>query len=282
METAIKRGPGRPSKAEVAARREAMRPKRSPEEILADIQDRFTILSKLTEGVVYRNIRAVTFSGGPGTGKTTTVSRILSKAADDLGIQYEIISGTISPINLYKMSYRMRRPGNVIVVDDADKIFGNEEALNLLKAMCDSTDVRRVSYLKDAFALKEEDIPQTHDFNGSVIIISNVDFQGIVDDGKSKLSPHVEAILSRTHYLDLRLHSRDELMTWVEYVATSGGIFRKEGLTPEQGQAIVQFIRTHKDDLRELSLRTIRKASEIIQTEQDGWEKMARVTLLKH
>lgn len=86
--------------------------------------------------------------------------------------------------------------------------------------------------------------------------------------------------MSRSLYLDLRLHSRDELGVWIEHVATAGNIFRREGLTDAQGKAVLSFLKVNRDNLRELSLRTLIKAAQLVKTHQQ-WEKVAKVLLTK-
>ena len=271
---------GRPSKADIAAREAAKAPVRSDKEILTDLKERFNILSILTQGTVAQNVRAVTVTGAPGVGKTFTVEQILNRAKDQKGIKFEVVKGSISAINLYMMAYRMRQPGSVIVLDDADTIFGDEDALNILKVLCDSSEYRTVSYMKEAHQLKEHDIPNQFDFNGSMIFISNLDFQRYVDEGKNKFAQHFEALMSRSLYLDLRLHSRQELGVWIEHIATTGHIFRREGLTETQGKQVLSFLREYRENLRELSLRTLLKTSQLVKT-SNNWESMAKILLTK-
>jgi hypothetical protein len=270
---------GRPSKAEVQARTKVA-PKRSDAQILSDLKDRFNILGLLTTGAVGKNIRAVTVTGAPGVGKTYTVEQILEHFKEKQNTQFEIVKGALSAVNLYKLAYRNRKAGNVIVLDDADSIFNDEDALNLLKVLCDSSDIRKVSWMKESNALKEDDIPQSFEFAGAMIFISNLDFQRFVDEGKNKYAQHFEAIMSRSMYLDLRLHTRDELGVWIEHVATAGNIFRREGLTETQGKAVLSFLKVNRDTLRELSLRTLIKAAQLVKSHKE-WEKMATVLLTK-
>jgi len=271
---------GRPSKADVASRTTTRTVERTDAAILTDLKERFDILSTLTKGAVNKNIRSITVTGAPGVGKTYTVEQILEHAKEQKNIAFEIIKGAISAVNLYKAAYRNRKAGSVIVLDDADSIFNDEDALNILKVLCDSSAVRRVSWLKESQALISEDIPQSFEFNGAMIFISNLDFQKFVDEGRNKYSQHFEALMSRSMYLDLRLHSRNELGVWIEHVAHAGQIFRREGLTDEQGKAVLSFLRTNRENLRELSLRTLLKTSQLVKT-NTNWERMARILLTK-
>jgi hypothetical protein len=274
--TVVLKKRGRPSKADVAARSVKSVPVRPDAEILTDLKERFSILSILTKGAVAKNVRAVTVTGAPGVGKSYTVEQILGAS----NTPHEIIKGAISAVNLYKTAYRMRKAGSVIVLDDADSLFNDEDALNILKVLCDSSETRKVSWMKESNALIADDVPQSFEFCGAMIFISNLDFQRFVDEGKNKYAQHFEALMSRSLYLDLRLHSRNELGVWIEHVASAGKIFEREGLTTAQGKAVLSFLRKNRDELRELSLRTLLKAAQLVKT-NTNWESMARVLLLK-
>ena len=270
---------GRPSKADVQART-VKADKRTDVQILSDLKERFNILTMLTSGACTKNIRAVTVTGAPGVGKTYTVEQILEHFKQKQNTQFEIVRGALSAVNLYKLAYRNRKPGNIIVLDDADSIFNDEDALNILKVLCDSSEVRKVSWMKESNALKEDDIPQSFEFNGAMIFISNLDFQRFVDEGKNKYAAHFEAIMSRSLYLDLRLHSRDELGVWIDHVATEGKLLRREGLSDEQGKAVLSFLKVNRDNLRELSLRTLIKAAQLVKSHKE-WQNMGRILLCK-
>jgi hypothetical protein len=268
---------GRPSKSDLAAR-EAKKPQpRSDAEILTDLTQRFDILSLLTKGAVAKNIRAMVVTGAPGVGKTYTVEKILEAS----NTPHEIVRGSLSAINLYMLAYKFRKPGNVVVLDDADSIFNDEEALNILKALCDTSATRKVSYMKEAQQLAAEDIPKSFEFNGSMIFISNLDFQTFVDEGRNKYAQHFEALMSRSLYLDLRLHSRDELGVWVNHIAQSGKIFDRENVPQNLRQPILSFLNTHRNNLRELSIRTLMKTCQLAKGNPSNWETIARVLLTK-
>ena len=268
---------GRPSKQDILAR-EAAKPKvRSDSQILTDLKERFDILSLLTKGAVAKNIRAMVVTGAPGVGKTYTVENILEHS----NVPHEIVRGSLSALHLYMLAYNFRKPGNVIVLDDADSIFNDEDALNILKALCDTSSTRKVSYMKEAPQLRENDIPQSFEFNGAMIFISNLDFQTFVDEGKNKYAQHFEALMSRSLYLDLRLHNRNELGVWVEHISSSGRIFDREDVPNHLRAPILSFLKVHRDSLRELSIRTLMKLCGLAKDNPMRWESIARVLLTK-
>ena len=269
---------GRPSKQDLIARQASVVKPRPDSEVLKDLQERFSMLGKLTQGSLQHNIRSLVVTGAPGVGKTFTVEQILSAAGES---RFEVVKGALSAVNLYKLGYKYRKPGQVIVLDDADSIFTDEDALNILKALCDSSPVRRVSWMKESNALKEDDIPQSYEFHGSFIFISNLDFQKYVDQGGNKYVAHFEALMSRSLYLDLRLHDRQAISLWVKHIATSGKLFAREGVSAEIGEKILTFIQQHRDSLRELSIRTLMKTVQLAKTQPKDWEVMARVLLTR-
>lgn len=268
---------GRPSKSDLLAR-EANKPvKRTDAEILSDLKERFDILSLLTKGATAKNIRAMVVTGAPGVGKTYTVEQILEQSK----VPHEIVRGSLSALNLYMLAYQYRKPGNVIVLDDADSIFNDEEALNILKALCDTSSTRKVSYMKEAQQLIAEDIPKSFEFHGAMIFISNLDFQTFVDEGRNKYAAHFEALMSRSLYLDLRLHNRDELGVWVNHIAESGRIFDRENVPASVRPVVLSFLSSNRDRLRELSIRTLIKACQLAKDNPKNWESIARVLLTK-
>jgi hypothetical protein len=252
---------------------------RSDVEIIQDLSERFSVLSRLTHGAVNGNIRSLVVSGAPGVGKSYTVENILSNS----DIPYEIVSGGISAVHLYKLGYRMRKPGSVIVLDDSDSIFTDEEAINILKAMCDTSPIRKVSWLKDSPTLRQEDdqVPTDYDFEGSIIFISNLDFSAFVEENRNKFSQHFEALISRAFYLDLRLHKRDEIAVWINHVATSAKLFLREGITEAEGNQALAFISNYRHKIRVLSIRTLVHLCQLIKSEPNTWYQTARVTLCR-
>lgn len=252
--------------------------KLTPQQMLEDLKFRFEMLHRLTQGSLQGTVRSLVVSGAPGVGKSHTVEMVLNQAPHH---QVSIVKGALSAVELYKTAYLMSQPGGVVVLDDCDGIFHDEDALNLLKALCDSGHVRRVSWMKDSPGLREQAIPQSFDFHGSFIFISNLDFQARLDAGTGKMLPHFQALLSRSLYLDLQLHSRESIMVWVKHVVQISGMFRRENILPEQQVEIMHWVQTHQNDLRHFSLRTIVKLCQLVRSCPGAWKPMAQVLLCR-
>lgn len=255
-------------------------PNVTDEEIIDRVSDRFRVMQSITEGACEGNIRGVIISGAGGVGKTHTVEEIVERYRDNEGVRVEVQSGVISPPNLYMMLWRGREENSVTVLDDMDGVFYNEESLSLLKAALDSGKKRNISWMKQSPALADAGIPNKFEFKGTIIFLTNVNFQGIVDLGKGSLVPHLQALMTRVLYLDLRLHAPREVGLWVDYMVTENNILVKDGLTPKQQDDVLEFIALHRNQLRSLSIRTALKIASLLKAAKPGHDwRVAAQTL---
>lgn len=251
-------------------------------QIDARISSRFEILETLTNATIVGDSRALIVSGPAGLGKSYTVEDCL-KQTDPNGINYTIIKGYVKTTGLYKTLWQYRNKGQVIVFDDADSIFYDDVSLNMLKAVCDTNDTRKVSYLADYTLIDSESaekIPNSFDFEGSIIFITNLDFDHMVDRGH-KLAPHLSALISRSHYVDLSLKSKRDYIIRIKQ-AIAAGLLDKVGLEKNETREVVEFITTHSDSMRELSLRSALKIAALRKTSANKWKNIATVTCLKN
>ena len=254
-------------------------PSETDEAISARIADRFDILSVLTESCISGDSRALVISGPAGLGKSHTVEHSLAQW-DPSGNNYTIVKGYVRPTGLVKMLWSYRSAGQVIVFDDADAIFFDDVSLNLLKAVCDTTEKRTVSWLSEA-ALIDDDtsvrIPRSFQFDGSIIFLSNYDFDAMIAKGH-KLAPHLQALMSRSHYLDLSMKSRRDYLVRIQQVIDQGLLSHLDAFSRLQ---VRLFVDKNADNMRELSLRSCIKLGNLIKSSPDNWQKIASVTMLK-
>ena len=254
-------------------------PSETDEAISTRIADRFDILSVLTESCISGDSRALVISGPAGLGKSHTVEHALAQW-DPSGNNYTIVKGYVRPTGLVKMLWSYRSAGQVIVFDDADAIFFDDVSLNLLKAVCDTTEKRTVSWLSEA-ALIDDDtsvrIPRSFQFDGSIIFLSNYDFDAMIAKGH-KLAPHLQALMSRSHYLDLSMKSRRDYLVRIQQVIDQGLLSHLDAFSRLQ---VRLFVDKNADNMRELSLRSCIKLGNLIKSSPDNWQKIASVTMLK-
>lgn len=245
------------------------------EQIDARIAERFEILDVLTEACIVGNSRALIVSGPAGLGKSYTVEHALNKW-DPNEVNHTIVKGYVRATGLVKLLYQYREHGQVVVFDDADSIFFDDVSLNLLKAVCDTTERRRVSWLSEGKLIDEETadlIPRSFDFNGTVIFISNYDFDAMIDRGH-KLAPHLQALVSRAHYVDLAMKTRRDYLVRIRQVIRQGLLGE---LSFEARSDVITFIEQNHEKLRELSLRMALKLG-ALRKQGGDWQRVARIT----
>ena len=257
-------------------------------QLLSDIQDRYQMMTKLGQGASKGSVRGMIVSGRPGVGKTFELERLLSERQErnPNTFRFEHLKGTVSPINLYKKLYDYGNRGNVLLIDDADDVFFDTSSLNLLKAALDSSTTRRIGWHTESAALKdggEQVYPTSFDYEGSIIFITNVDFQSVIDDGKQKkIVPHLEALMSRSLYLDLKIHSLRALSVWVGYIVQSKNILVNSfGLTKQQQSEAVKWMRDNAVGMRTFSIRDALKIGQFIKTDPKRWSDAAEMLLLR-
>ena len=247
------------------------------QEIDLKLRDRFSVLADLADAAIAGGIRAMIVSGPAGLGKSFTVEQALASS----DTPHCIVKGFVRATGLYKKLWQYRHPGNVLVFDDADSIFFDDVSLNLLKAACDSTDTRRVSYLAES-QMEDEDggtIPRSFAFDGTVIFITNFDMDEAIDRGH-RLEEHFKALISRAHYIDMAMKTRRDYIIRIKQVV-GDGMLKVQGFSASEEADVMSFIDRNEATLRELSLRMVIKVAAIRRSNPAKFEKMARVTCCK-
>ena len=249
------------------------------EQIAARLAERFEILDILAEACTLGNARALLVTGPAGLGKSYTIEQRLADW-DPNELNHTIVKGYVRPTGLVKLLFQYREEGQVIVFDDADSIFFDDVSLNLLKSVCDTTEKRRVSWLSEGTLVDEETavrIPRSFDFNGTIIFISNYDFDAMIDRGH-KLAPHLQALVSRAHYIDLAMKTRRDYLVRIKQVIKQGLL--KE-LTESQRNDVIAFVNENHERLRELSLRMALKIGSL-RKQGGNWQRIANITCCKN
>lgn len=159
-------------------------------------------------------------TGMAGIGKTYSVTSVLTSMLGAEGTKWIHIRGKLSPVGMYRTFFLHRH--KLIVFDDADSVFANQDTNNMLKAALDSYDKRTISWFSpitvdvsrlDDIQIQElydniEDVlstdpgntkikyPNKFDFEGQVIFISNLNASKIDSAVKSR-SLTIDVTLSR-------------------------------------------------------------------------------------
>ena len=134
----------------------------------------FDNLTRLTK-MVGRGIQpSLVITGMAGVGKTHLVKETLKQMGLRESYEFVHFKGRTTAAGLYITLYQ--NSDKIVIFDDCDSVFKDEDAVNLLKAALDSYDTRRISYisskpLKDEYG---EPLPAHFEFTGKVIFISNI------------------------------------------------------------------------------------------------------------
>ena len=155
---------------------------------------------------------------------------------------------------MYMLLYQHN--GKMIIFDDCDSVFQDDNAVNVLKGALDTSKVREIAWTS-AIPLKSPDkspIPKRFDFTGKVIFISNLP--------KRKIDP---AIRSRSFVLEVAL-SKEDMITrmWslLSKVQLPSGIFVSGTIRRKAMNMIVKA--AEKDTNIDLNMRTLIKAISIV------------------
>ena len=255
-------------------------------EAMDRIKTRFNILDDMAKATIAGDVRAMIVSGPPGVGKSYGVEQQMEKASlfDQLTnsrTRYEVVKGAMTALGLYAVLYKYSDAKNVLVFDDCDSVFQDDLALNILKAALDSGKSRRICWNSDSSLLNREGIPNSFEFKGSAIFITNLKFENI---RSKKLQDHLEALQSRCHFLDLTIDNERDKMLRIKQVDrdVEGGLFREYKFEQGEGQEIFDFMEENAHKLREISMRMALKIADLFKvTGVNNWKVLAESTCMR-
>jgi hypothetical protein len=255
------------------------------EDAMNRIATRFEILDEMASACIRGDVRAMIVSGPPGVGKSFGVERQLEKAAmfDQIAgnrPRFEVVKGAMTALGLYALLYKYSDKKNILVFDDCDSVFGDELTLNILKAALDSGKRRRICWNSDSRLLRDEGIPNSFNFNGSAIFITNLKFENV---RSKKLQDHLEALESRCHFIDLTIDTQRDKMLRIRQVDrdAEGGLFADYNFQNGEGAEVLDFMQTNQKKLREMSIRMALKLADLIKISPKNWKALAESTCMK-
>ena len=254
----------------------------SDDEVIDRLRERFNILEDMTRACKKGDVRAMIVSGPPGVGKSFGVEKVLGKhdlisTLGETQPKYQVVKGAMSAIGLYCKLYNYADKDNVLVFDDCDSVLQDDLSLNILKAALDSKKTRRIHWNTDSFKLRNEGVPDSFEFKGSAIFITNIKFDNVKS---KKMRDHLEAIESRCHYIDLTIDTEREKMLRIKQIVKDG-MLTAHALPAETHEEVIDFIDVNKKKLRELSLRTVLKVADLAKAFPNNWQAMAENTVLR-
>lgn len=215
----------------------------------SDVNERFEYFRDLTTMVIRGKLKSLFVSGEGGIGKSHTLNEVLElnnfveKGDGQLGedgiekFDYIRIKGYTTARAMF--DYLRENNDKLFIFEDCDSALTDPTAQNILKAILDTYDRRRVSWFS-----KNENA--SFEFHGSVIFLSN--------KNKTDIS---QAIISRSAIIDLFM-SEEEKIERMEFLLPTINVAKT--LTDEERLDVLRLIDRYKYTISDLNLRTLIKA----------------------
>ena len=254
-------------------------------EIIERLRERFQVLEDMTYASCDGVVRGMVVTGPPGVGKSYGVEKVMNEAemmnkmgggTTGTGRKYGMEKGAASAIGLYKLLFEYANEGSVLVLDDCDSVLYDETSLNLLKAALDSSPKRFLSWRSESRVLHNEGIPDKFEFKGSIIFITNLKFEKT----RGKIKDHLDAIMSRCHYLDLTLDTMHEKWLRCKQIV-SDGMLTEYNFSETDQSDLLDYIHTNRHKLREMSLRMVLKIADLKKMNGEKWKRYVEMTCMR-
>lgn len=235
------------------------------------INKRFEFVQQMVTMVGKKTIASAIITGQGGLGKTHTVLKSLKAqglidttdlASFEEGYKfnssksYRVVKGYSTAKGLYRTLFEGN--GQVLVFDDCDSVLKDPVALNLLKGALDSYGERWISWNAD---MKDEDLPRSFKFTGSIVFISNMDSDRID-----------QAVKTRAMCVDLS-------MTQMQKLERMEVIMKEDEFLPEYSinfkQDALDLLKEVAHTVDNLSLRSLIAVTKI-RAENENWKDLAR------
>ncbi len=238
------------------------------------INERFGFVEKMVSMVAKKTIASAIITGQGGLGKTHTVLKALKEhgmqdttdlSQFEIGAKintpkaFRLIKGFSTAKGLYRTLFEGN--GQVLVFDDCDSVLKDPVALNLLKGALDSYGERWISWNAD---FKDDDLPKSFKFTGTIVFISNMDLHKID-----------QAVKSRAMCVDLSMTTEQKvermevLVAEPEFLPEYSKNFKEDAIA---------FIRENMNSVANLSLRTL-IATTKIRAEGGDWKQLAKYVI---
>jgi hypothetical protein len=166
----------------------------------------------------------------------------------------------------------------VLVLDDCDGLLYDEDGLNVLKAVLDTKKTRRVHWGTSSTVLEKEGVPTSFEFEGSVVFLTNIKW----DNPKSpRIANHLNAIMSRVHYLDLKVDTLRERVIHMRNVVDTTDMLWEYNFNKRDVDDLMGWVMENINRIQFVDLRTVLKAADLKRAMPTTWRKRADRTLCK-
>ena len=239
----------------------------------SELERGYSSVESFIEKICQGSLRSLIINGPHGVGKTFSVESFLKKHASR---KYKLVAGHMTTLSLYGNLYHYREAGNVLVLDDIDSVMSKIEGVNILKAAMDTKPSRRINWESPSGMLNKLDVPTGFDFQGSVILISNVSF----GSSGGKIGAHLEALKDRSFTLTIANNSRESLFKQLCFMVMKKNLLDSFSLSSIQIQDILKYVENNMESLPKISLRLAIKLAQLVKESPDNWCQMANNGLL--
>lgn len=219
------------------------------------MHQKYAALEMVTKSIasIDSPFKGLILTGTHGISKSWTVNKVL----DNCDMRCHTVKGHITPMALYHELEMNNQKDQLVLFDDADGVFTDNRALNLLKGAADPTGGYRVCW-------ENVNNPDQHFiFQGKIIIITNAAMH---------TSPHYKALTDRYFYYGLDL-TPDEIKAKTFEIAQ---------LYIEQGMELRWIIDTYNwfcGQQNNLTYRRYYQAVQLAMQFKESWRIMAPMML---
>lgn len=238
------------------------------------ITKRFEFVKQMVTMVAKKTVASAIITGQGGLGKTHSVIKALKEnglqdvtdlASFEIGTRlqgsksFRVIKGFSTAKGLYRSLFEGN--GMTLVFDDCDSIQKDPVALNLLKGALDSYGDRYINWNAD---IKDEELPRSFKFTGSIVFISNMDMDRMD-----------QAVRSRALCVDLsmteeqKIERMDTIVNDADFMPEYSVEYKRDAL---------EFLRGMVKSVQNLSLRSLISTVKI-RAEGGNWQELAKYVL---
>lgn len=241
-------------------------------------------LEQLVKAVVAGASNALFVGGVGGSGKTFRVERALSQLGLEDGAGFFKNTTSASASSMYKTLHDHRE--GIILFDDCDAVFKDQESRNLLKAATDTRKDRKLSWNKSASWLYKPKIgqdgvedepdeteqelmgddqkyPRFFTFRGRVIFITNLQMDQIDPDG---------ALRTRGFAISIN-PTNDELVNFMAKIALTIKLEDGLELSQEMRKKVCDLIRNGRNK-SDINLRKLVRGMNMAAANIPNWESL--------
>jgi len=251
--------------------------------IVQDVIKRFMTVHAISSIYVTGNSaqKGLIISGDAGTGKSHYVQEAFVDTETTERVDYNKSRSFTAPAFYAKLWFN-RNQGDVVVFDDCNLagLTGNDfkSVVDMLKGATEMTKGERIIGWERASQnnlFKEHNIPSSFDFQGSIIWITNYNF----DQLQKKFGPHWEAIQSRFIQVPIYLNGQEKLM-YTLYLLEEIDMLGKNCQTKEGGytqdiiDATCKYLRDNFKNITNVTPRVAAKIADTMEQFPETWEML--------